>query len=76
MEVLGKETPRSDNQIPLHALVRQPVWKILPVSINAEYVGPLDAPPHHMMQRPGTIQSRLSRHTKKVDLSPPFAKLF
>jgi len=25
MEVVGKEAPRIDNQIPVHALVRQPV---------------------------------------------------
>jgi len=52
-DIAGKETPHIDNEIPVQALARQPVLKIILVLINAEYVCPLNVPPHHMIQSPG-----------------------
>jgi len=76
MEMVGKETPSIDNDVSFYALVSQSVQKIVPVLIGTEYVCPLDAPPHDMMQRSGSVQPRLSRHSERLDPSLLFVKLF
>jgi len=50
MEVVGEKGPCIHDEIPVHALFRQPVKKILAVSIGTEYICPFGSPPNHMMQ--------------------------
>jgi hypothetical protein len=70
MEMVGKQAPGIDNKIPLQAMVGQPLKKILPVWFAAEDVCSLDAPAHYVMQSPGSIQPRLSGHSKKIRSFP------
>jgi hypothetical protein len=70
MKVVGKEAPRIDMEIPIQAEIRQPVQKIFPVLVRPEYGRPFNAPPHDVMQSPGSVQSWLSRHIRKIRSFP------
>jgi hypothetical protein len=76
MEVVGQNRPCKYSQISFPAQISKPVQEVLPVCINTEYSGSLDAPAYHVMQSSGCIQPRLSRHLVRLDLFCETLRLF
>jgi hypothetical protein len=62
MNVIVHEGPRKDSRSGGFCDLTYSGDKLLTVLVVPKYIGPLDAANHHMVKRPGGIQSRLSWH--------------
>ena len=70
MKMVRNESPSINLQGLGLALGSQTIQEVVPVFIRPEYVCPFYPPSHHMMQRPWSIESRLSRHMPYTISSP------
>jgi len=76
MKMVRNESPSINLQGLGLALGSQTIQEVVPVFIRPEYVCPFYPPSHHMMRRPWSIESRLSRHMPYTISSPLRVKLY